>query len=139
VGFGEHYQSRSIHLFGICEMPYLRTRNERYVMCITLTDENFPKEVIDCPGLVLVEIFATWCGTCHIMAPIIGEVTSEFGDRIKVGRLDFENNRATARIFRIDKLPTFLFFLDGQPIDVISGIVSKNNLVERINRFLESK
>jgi thioredoxin 1 len=106
-------------------------------MAITLTDENFQEQVTDCPGLVLVEIVASWSGTFHIMAPIIEEIASEFSDRVKVGLLDPGSGHAIARTYRMEQVPTFLFFKDGKPVDVVNGIMSKSVLVERINGFLE--
>ena len=108
-------------------------------MFIVLTDENFQKEVMENPEPVLVEIGAEWCGTCHIMAPIIEKLAVQYKGRIKIGKLNIDTNIRIAREYGINELPIMLFFKNGQVVGHVIGAVSKNVLEEQIRAVLENK
>ena len=97
-------------------------------MHMVLTDNNFRKEVLENPQPVLVEISADWCGTCHIMAPVLEKLAVEFEGQIKFGRLDVDANERTAKAYGMRELPMLLFFKDGQLVDYVMGVVSKSVL-----------
>ena len=101
-----------------------------------LTDANFQKEVVENPEPVLVEFGADWCGTCHILAPIIEELGSEFKEQIKIGKLDVEANERVTGKYGIRDLPTLLFFKSGRVVDHIIGAALKVELTAKLKALL---
>lgn len=101
-------------------------------LCEIVTDENFEKEVLQAAGVVLVEIAAEWCGTCHIMAPVLEKLADEYKGRVKFVGMDIETSEQVAREYGVNELPLLLFFKDGQLVDHAIGGVSKQILKERI-------
>ncbi len=109
--------------------------NRRYV---TLTDANFQKEVLENPEPVLVDFWADWCGPCHMIAPIIDELATDFEGQAKVGKLDVDNDAQVAAQYGIRSIPTLLLFKDGQVVDQVIGVAPKTELVEKLNAVLEA-
>jgi len=105
---------------------------------ITLNDDTFKREVLESKRPVLVDFWAEWCGPCRVIAPVIEELAAEFEGRVKVGKLDVDKNSIIASEFRIHSIPTLLFFKDGQVVDLIVGVVSKKDLVEKLDLFLQT-
>ena len=99
---------------------------------ITLTDENFEKEVLESKQPVLVEFGADWCGPCAIMAPIIEDLAVHYQGHFRIGQLDVDGHGKVAEEYGIRALPTFLFFKHGRVLDHIAGAVSKKELTERL-------
>jgi thioredoxin len=106
-------------------------------MYAILTDKNFQKEVLENPQPVLVEISADWCGTCHIMAPVLEKLAVKFEGQIKFGRLDVDANEGTAKAYGMHELPTLLFFRDGQLVDYAMGVIARNTLEARLATLLQ--
>ncbi|KAJ0087172.1 hypothetical protein Patl1_08041 [Pistacia atlantica] len=88
---------------------------------------------------VLVDFYATWCGPCQFMAPILNEVGAALKDRIKVVKVDTEKYPKIADKYRIEALPTFILFKDGKPFDRFEGALTKDQLIERIENSLSVK
>ena len=105
---------------------------------LTVTDHNFDEAVINHIKPVLLFFETQWSGSCHLMDPILKRLAMEFEGRIRIGKIDADKNKKSIRIFGIYELPTILFFKNGQIIDHINGIISKNEMVARIQRNLES-
>ena len=103
----------------------------------TLTDTNFQKEVLESQLPVLVEFGADWCGTCHILAPMIEELMVEYEGKFKVGKIDVDQNKSITRGYGIVELPTLLFLNQGQVVDHIIGAVPKSVLAEKLRAVLE--
>ena len=99
---------------------------------ITVTDSNFKDEVVGSEQPVLVDFWATWCGPCRMIAPMIEELAGQFEGRAKVAKMDVDQNPRTAMQFGIRSIPTLLFFKDGQVVDQLIGASSKKALAEKL-------
>lgn len=104
-----------------------------------LTDANFQKEVLECAQPVVVEFAADWCGTCHMMAPMIEKLAKKFKGQIKFCKIDVDDSKRVAKQYGIRDLPTFLFFREGQVIDHILGAVPKKVLAARLKTLLQTE
>jgi thioredoxin 1 len=100
---------------------------------ITITDDNFDEEVLKSEKPVLIDFWATWCGPCKMIAPIVEELVDEYEGKAKIGKLDVDNNQQTAIKFGVRSIPTILIFKDGKLKDTIIGAVPKGQIVQRLN------
>ncbi len=103
---------------------------------IVLTDDNFSAEVLNASQPVLVDFWATWCGPCRMIAPIVQELSSEYEGRAKVGKLDVDAAQKTAAEFGIRSIPTLLIFKEGKVADQIIGAVPKGQITEKLEAAL---
>ena len=103
---------------------------------ITLTDANFSEEVLQSPVPVLVDFWASWCAPCLMVAPILEEIAEEYEGKIKVGKLNVDENPLMTTEYGIRSIPSLLIFKDGQVVDQIIGAVPKRSIVERLNTVL---
>ncbi len=108
-------------------------QNRKYII---LTDANFANEVLASQLPVLVEFGADWCGTCHILAPIVDELAAKFEGKLKIGKLDIDANKQVAAEYCVHRLPTLLFFNDGKLIDHIIGVAPRTSIIEKIGLIL---
>jgi thioredoxin 1 len=98
----------------------------------TLTDDNFEDEVLNAEEPVLVDFWATWCGPCRQIAPIIEDLADEFEGRAKVGKVDVDDNPQTAQEYGVRSIPTLLFFKDGEVQETLVGASGKKALKEKL-------
>ena len=98
------------------------------------TDQNFSKETGS--GLVLADFWAPWCGPCKMIAPVLQELDSEMGDKVKIVKIDVDENQETAAKFGVMSIPTLLIMKDGEVIDKVVGFQPKEALEERLNSHL---
>lgn len=103
---------------------------------IEVTDENFHEEVGQSEGLAIVDFWATWCGPCRIVSPIVEELAQEYAGQVKVLKLDVDSNQRTAMQFNIRSIPSILFFKDGTHVDTVIGAVPKPHLEQKIREHL---
>ena len=101
------------------------------------TNQNFKQEVEDVKELVVVDFFASWCGPCKLMAPIIDELEEEYREKgVKIGKIDIDENQEIAGKYEVSSIPTVALFKDGKIIDQATGLQSKEVLTEMINKNL---
>ena len=103
---------------------------------VTFNDTTFDTDVLKSPVPVLVDFWAEWCGPCKMMGPTIDAVAAEFAGKAKVGKLNVDDNPATAGRFQIRGIPTLLLFKDGSVAEQIVGAVGKEKVQNLINRHL---
>lgn len=103
---------------------------------LIITDSNFQAEVVQSPMPVLVDFWAPWCGPCRAVGPIVEELATEFVGKVKVGKLNVDENQDTAGQFGVMSIPTLLFFKDGKPVDSIVGVKSKEDIKRKMESLL---
>lgn len=103
---------------------------------VTFTDQNFDKEVIESSLPVMVDFWAEWCAPCRIVSPIIEEIAGEFEGKVKVGKLNVDQNQATAQSFGIMSIPTVLVFKDGQVVKTLVGARNREEYKKVIDEVL---
>lgn len=101
-----------------------------------LSAASFEQDVLKAPTPVLVDLWASWCGPCRMIAPIVEELAGRYQGKLKVGKLNVDDHPAVAGQFRVMNIPTLLFFKGGQEVDRIVGVVPKEELVRRIEAVL---
>lgn len=97
---------------------------------IKITNQNFENEVLKSDIPVLVDFWATWCGPCRMIAPIVEEIAEEKSGVIKVGKINVDEEEELARKFRIVSIPTLIVFRNGKPAETIIGYRSKEELLK---------
>ena len=102
---------------------------------VDLTKETFEATVTG-PGITLVDFWASWCGPCLIVAPVLEQLAGEYAGRAKVAKVDVDANQHTAMRFNVRSIPSILFFRDGRHVDTVVGAVPKATLQERISKHL---
>jgi thioredoxin 1 len=103
---------------------------------VNVTDASFASEIEQSNGLVLVDFWATWCGPCQIVAPILEQLAGEYAGRARMTKVDVDANQRTAMRFNVECIPSILFFKHGQHVDTVIGAVPKAALEEKIEQHL---
>jgi thioredoxin 1 len=101
---------------------------------VELTQENFKNEVLDSNLPVLVDFWAPWCGPCKSIAPVVDEIAKEYMGKLKVGKVNVDQQQQIAMQYGIRSIPTLLIFKNGAVVDQFVGAVPKSTLVEKISR-----
>ncbi len=104
---------------------------------ITLTDQNFDQEVLQSDQPVLVDFWAPWCGPCRMVAPVVEEIAKEYEGKIKVGKLNVDENPQTAQKYGIMSIPTLGIFKGGQMVDQLIGAQPKEAITPHLDKVLE--
>lgn len=103
---------------------------------VVVTDANFEEEVLNYKGAVMVDFWATWCGPCRMLAPVVEELAREYDGKIKVCKLNTDEGPDTSAKYRITSIPTIIFFKDGQVVSQTVGLQSKAALQEKVESLL---
>ncbi len=97
-----------------------------------VTDDTFEMEIEKHAGLAVVDFWATWCGPCRMIAPILEQLATEYAGKVKVAKLDVDTNIKTATRFNVRSIPLLLFFKDGKVVDQIVGAVPKMHIETKL-------
>jgi thioredoxin 2 len=103
---------------------------------MTVSDATFAAEVEAAPMPVLVDMWAPWCGPCRTVGPIVDELAGELAGRVRVAKMNVDDNPATSSRFGVRSIPTLLVFKDGREVDRIVGAQPKSAIASRLARFL---
>jgi thioredoxin 2 len=116
---------------GKCKRPLAVTAHP-----VTVTDANFASEVEQSPLPVLLDLWAAWCGPCRAIAPVIEQLATELAGRVRVGKLNIDENRRVAARFGVRSIPTLLVLKDGREIDRLVGALPKQEILRRLQSLI---
>lgn len=103
-------------------------------MEITLTEQNFKHEVLESDLPVLVDFWASWCGPCMMLAPALSELAEEYAGKVKIGKVNVDEQPNLAAIFRVESIPTLFYFQNGQPVETLVGLQPKERIQALLNK-----
>lgn len=103
---------------------------------LTFTDHNFSDEVLKSDKPVVVDFWAPWCTPCRIVGPIVDELAKEFEGKVKVGKLNVDENQQVSGQFNVMSIPTILFFKNGQPVESVVGAQSKEVIKQKMEKLI---
>jgi len=118
--------------------PYSRGPEEEYMAegILEATTANWEDEVLKAEGLVMIDFWAAWCGPCRMISPTVEELAKEYSGKIKVMKLNTDENSEVASRYKIMGIPTIMFFKSGEKLDQIVGVVPKQQLKAKLDAFL---
>ena len=102
------------------------------MLTVEVTDANFQQEVMKSETPVLIDFWAAWCGPCKMIGPVVEEIAKEYEGKLKVGKVDVDNNPEISVQFGIRSIPTLMVFKGGKVVEQIIGAVPKKNLMEKV-------
>lgn len=103
---------------------------------IDTTDENFNKDISEKDKLVIVDLWAEWCGPCKLMEPVLKEIAKEYSESVKLVKLNIDHNQATPTKYNVMNIPTLLLFKNNKEVDRIIGAMPKNQLVKKLKKYM---
>ena len=107
--------------------------NEKFVV---LTEENFQQEVEQSDKPVMVDFWAEWCGPCKTVSPIIDELADEYGEKVKVGKINVDEQGSLSTKFRVMSIPTIIFFKDGKEVERMIGARGKEDFAAKLDSLV---
>jgi thioredoxin 2 len=146
---GEAQMIRCTHCGAMNRVPTEKLRAGRAPICgrckkplelydgpLVVTDANFLAQVEQSPVPVLLDMWAPWCGPCRILGPVVEELAGTFAGRIRVAKLNVDENPVTASRFQVQSIPTLLLLQNGREIDRMVGVQPKSEIVRRVERVI---
>ncbi|HOJ86192.1 MAG TPA: thioredoxin [Elusimicrobiales bacterium] len=106
-------------------------------MALNITDQEFDKEVIKSAIPVLVDFWAPWCGPCRMLAPVVDEISKEYEGKVKVVKVNTDENPQSASNYQISAFPTLLFFKDGKVVKELVGVLPKEEIKKVLDEVLK--
>ena len=103
---------------------------------IEFSDQSFGADVLEADTPVLVDFWAIWCGPCKAIAPIMDEIANDYSNKVKVGKVDVDNNNQIAMKYGIRSIPTLLLFNNGEVVDQVIGNVGKDSIESMLSKVL---
>ena len=103
---------------------------------VDITDRTFQDEILKHPGPILLDCWAPWCGPCKMVAPVLEELASEYAGRVKIAKLNVDENPATASKYAIQSIPTMLFFKNGKEVDKVVGALPKSEIEQHLKPLI---
>lgn len=103
---------------------------------VQVTDASFKQDVLESEVPVLVDFWAPWCGPCRMVAPVVDEIAQQYEDRVKVVKLNTDENPNVASQYGIRSIPTLMIFKGGQRVDMVVGAVPKTTLANTLEKYL---
>lgn len=100
---------------------------------VTFTDDNFEAEVLKSKEPVMVDFFAPWCGPCKMMAPTVEKLAGEYKGKVKIGKLDVDENNDTGMKYDVQSIPTIVFFKGGEVVNKMTGFQSEEQLKKELD------
>jgi thioredoxin 1 len=101
-----------------------------------VTDSTFKQEVLESEVPVLVDFWAPWCGPCRMVAPVVDEISEQYDGKVKVVKVNTDENPSVASQYGIRSIPTLMIFKDGQRVDMVVGAVPKTTLANTLEKYL---
>lgn len=103
---------------------------------IDINDANFESEVLNCDKPVVVDFWATWCGPCRKLGPVLDEIANEFGEKVKFVKVNTDENLKTAKDYAISGLPSLLVFKNGKAVERLVGLMPKSSIISNIEKHM---
>ncbi|NLJ80182.1 MAG: thioredoxin [Firmicutes bacterium] len=103
---------------------------------ITVEDKNFQSEILDHQGVAFVDCWAAWCAPCRILEPIVEELALDYDGKVKIAKLNVDENQQAARNYGIMSIPTMLIFKDGREVDRLVGVMPKELIAQRLDEWI---
>lgn len=123
-----------------CGIPFLSNEIDKGLeamsAALAVTDDSFKKEVLENDVPVLVDFWAPWCGPCRMVAPVIDEIATQYEGKVKVVKLNTDDNPTVAGQYGIRSIPTLMIFKGGQRVDMVVGAVPKTTLANTLEKYL---
>jgi thioredoxin 1 len=115
------------------------TGGQNEIMPLTISKDNFKSEILESKEPAIVDFWATWCGPCRMIGPVVDELSKTYAGKVKIGKLNVDDEGEIAQQHGVMSIPALLFFKDGKVVDSIVGAAPREQIVERIEEVFGVK